>query len=272
MFARQFPWWRNGEKKQISVATLFSASLELGGEWDGSPKPAAFVVLSRAREACLSGIELLSDQQPKKIRVDNRSPGPPHIWLHSDYPSTAWIVVNVGTCDWCKLAYQFGHELGHVLCNSWCWGHHPKPPSQWFEEAAAEAFSLRGLGLLAESWEQNPPFSHDSAFAGAIWRYRDSLLAGYRKAANIDFSVWLRSGQSMPEDDFAAPKGPMVVPILADLERDKGCVEDIGALNRWPERTGVPIEEYLELWERSCKEIGAPGLLPTRVRALLQLA
>jgi hypothetical protein len=75
----------------------------------------------------------------------------------------------------------------------------------------------------------------------------------------------------MPENGVPAPKGPAVAPILADLEEDKGCVEDMGALNRWPEQTGLPIGQYLRRWQKSCKEINAPGLLPTRLRALLNL-
>jgi hypothetical protein len=259
-----------GRKTQIFGPTLLLASLELGGDWVESPKQAVLVALSRTRDACLSGIGLLSDRQPKKLRVDNHGSGPPHIWLHPDQPDTAWIIVNVGTGDWCKLAYQFGHELGHVLCNSWRWGDKPKPPSQWLEESIVEAFSLRGMALLAESWEQNPPFPHDSAFAGAIRQYRTDLLAAYRRAAEIDLADWLRLGPSTSEN-AAAPKGPMVAPILAELERDKGCVEDMGALNRWPERTGLPIEEYLRLWNKSCSVIGTPGLLPMQVRGLLSL-
>jgi hypothetical protein len=257
-------------KKRISVSTLLSVPLELGGDWGESPERAALVVLSRARQVCLSGVRLLSDQQPEKLRVDNHSSGPPHIWLHSDLPGTAWIIVDIGTRDWCKLAYQFGHELGHVLCNSWRWGDNPKPPSQWLEESIAEAFSLRGLALLAASWEQNPPFPDDSAFAEAIRQYRANLLAAYRKTAEIDLADWLHAGQPVPEHPAAA-KGPAVAPILDSLEQNERCVEDMGALNRWPERTGLPIKEYLRLWKKSCRIIGAPGLLPMQVRGLLNL-
>jgi hypothetical protein len=260
-----------GKEGPISALTLLSVPLELGGDWSKSPLKAVYAVLSRTREACLSGIGLLSDQQPEKLQVDNHSSGPPYIWLHTEHPNMAWIIVDIGTRDWCKLAYQFGHELGHVLCNSWRWGDDPKPPSQWLEESVVEAFSIRGLALLAESWEQNPPFPHDSAFAGAIRQYRANLLAGYHKAAEIDFADWLRAGRPMPENGVPAPKGPAVAPILADLEEDKGCVEDMGALNRWPERTGLPVEQYLAHWQKSCKEINAPGLLPRRLQALLSL-
>ena len=155
-------------QKRSPRVTLLSAPLQLGGEWGGSPLNDAFAVISLMREACLSGVRLLSDPQPAKLRVDDQTSGPPHIWLHDENPDTAWIVVDVGALDWCKLSYQFGHELGHVLCNSWQPQAKPKLPSQWLEEALVEAFSIRGLGLLADSWEQRPPFPNNAAFASNI--------------------------------------------------------------------------------------------------------
>jgi len=121
-------------------------------------------VLSRVRSIDLSGVRLLSDRQPEKVHVENHSQGSPAIWLHGDQPQMASIIVNVGPADWCKLAYQFGHELGHVLSNSWQFSAKPGPPTQWLEEALVETFSIRGLRLLADSWEKAPPFAGDSAF------------------------------------------------------------------------------------------------------------
>ena len=57
--------------------------------------------------------------------------------------------------------------------------------------------------------------------------------------------------------------------ILGELVRDKGCVEDLAALNRWHGRTAVPFEDYLRLWRESCAELGTPGKLPRRLRELL---
>src|SRR5579862_5948154 len=51
---------------------------------------------------------------------------------------------------------------------------------------------------------------------------------------------------------------------VADMEADKACVEDLGAVNRWPARGAVPVEEYLRLWQASCAEIHATGRLPAR--------
>jgi hypothetical protein len=251
--------------------TLLSAPLELGGEWVASPPNDAFAVISRMREVCLSGIRLLSDGQPAKLRVDNQTSGLPHIWLHDENPDTAWIVVDIGALDWCKLSYQFGHELGHVLCNSWQSQATPKLPSQWLEEALVEAFSIRGLGLLADSWEKHPPFPNDGAFAVNIRNYQQELIERYRKPAGgvpqLDMCAWLRRNRDALDHagGVGAIEGPEILQILAELGGDKACVEDLGAVNRWPARSEVPVEEYLRLWQTSCAEIGACGRLPARL-------
>jgi hypothetical protein len=41
--------------------------------------------------------------------------------------------------------------------------------------------------------------------------------------------------------------------------------DDQCAVNRWPARSAVPVEEYLRLWRASCAEIRAPGRLPARL-------
>jgi len=100
------------------VPSILNAPLEVTGDWGKSLPSSAATVISRMREACLDGVRLLSDRQPSRLRAEDRTSGPPHLWLH-DHPSRiAWIVVDVRGNFWCQLAYQFGHELGHVLDNS----------------------------------------------------------------------------------------------------------------------------------------------------------
>ena len=137
---------------------LLSAPLEVSGACGQSPPADAAVVISRMREACLSGLRLLSDHQPDRLRVDYQASGPPHIWLHTENPRAAWIVVDIATRAWSQLAYQFGHELGHVMCNSWMWKVGTTPPCRWLEECLVEAFSIRGLGRLADHRSTTPLF------------------------------------------------------------------------------------------------------------------
>jgi hypothetical protein len=253
-------------------ATLASAPLELAGEWGGSPRPAAMRVLARMREVCLEGVGLVSDRQPERLRVDAHDSGPPAVWLHADPPRTAWVIVDIGARDWSKLAYQFGHELGHVLCNSWWRDARPRPPCQWLEEAMVEAFSLRGLGLLADRWERDPPFAGDAGFGRSIRDYRRNAVARYAGDGG-DIGPWFRASRDALEHagGVGAVEGPAIVANASALANDRAAVADLGALNRWPERTGVPLEAYLDRWSASCRERGASGRLPAWLRGTFGL-
>ncbi|MDQ0509586.1 hypothetical protein [Ancylobacter amanitiformis] len=255
--------------------TLLTAPLQLGGDWGGSAKADAAAVIGRMRLACLAGVALVSDQQPERLRVDDKPGGYPSVWLHSEDPATAWVTVIVGPRDWCNLAYQFGHELGHVLCNSWKPNAAPRTPCQWVEEALVEAFSLHGLGRLAHGWGRSPPFPGDGPYADSIRSYRDTLLAGYRATAQeqgmaAGFGSWFAAHEAFFEahGGLVDAKGA-VSTLFGVLVEDPASIADLGALNRWPERSGIALPDYLDRWEESCAQVNAPGRLPRRIRQLL---
>jgi hypothetical protein len=258
--------------------TLLSAPIELAGDWGQMHPYAADQVIALVRHACLDGVRLVSDRQPTRLRVDEHTSGSPAVWLHPDGSSTAWIIVDTGQQAWSQLAYQFGHELGHALANSWQPHAKPADPCQWLEEAIVEAFSLRGLGRFAQSWKQSPPFADDSAYGTAIADYREDIIEVYGKLAAEqgaigDFGAWFHGHRGEIEaggglNPFAQAASLVV---LAEYERTPDCVEAVGALNRWPGRSGVPIAVYLHEWEASCIELQASPALPVHLRELLRI-
>jgi hypothetical protein len=262
--------------KEAASANLLAVPVEVRGEWHAPPQSADTVIL-RMREACLAGLRLRSDRQPAGLWAENRASGPPSVWLHETPAKIAWVNVDVGERDWCKLAYQFGHELGHVFCNSWQSDASPRPPCQWLEESLVEAFSVRGLGLLAEGWAQNPPFPGDSAFAASIRAYRADILKKYKAYAEeqgaADLPVWFRVNRGrLDESTGLSKEACAIVPqVLGAFDKDQTLIEDYAALNRWPGRSSVPIEEYLRCWRESCADIGAPGRLPVHLRKVLEV-
>jgi hypothetical protein len=258
--------------------TLLSAPIELAGDWGKMLLQSADQVIELIRHSCLDGARLLSDRQPTRLRVDEHRSGPPAVWLHPDGSTTAWIVVDTAQQAWSQLAYQFGHELGHVMANSWQPHAKPAAPCQWLEEAIVEAFSLRGLGRLAENWKQNPPFAGDNAYGAAIAEYRQDIVQRYGKLAAEqgtigDTAAWFAGRREEIEGpgglhDFAQAAS---VIVLAEYERTPDCVEAVGALNRWPGRSAVPIAEYLHDWEVSCVELQASPALPIHLREILRI-
>jgi hypothetical protein len=259
------------------ASTLLSAPIELAGNWGHMLPRSADLVVERMRHSCLDGVRLVSDRQPTRLRVDEHTSGPPSVWLHPDGSSMAWIIVDIGERAWSQLAYQFGHELGHTMANSWQPHAKPKPPCQWLEEAMVEAFSLWGLGRLAESWKQDPPFPGDNAYGDSIADYRRDVVQRYTELATergllndqaagfVNHCREIEAGGLVPFGQAAS------LTIPAEYKRSPNCVEALGALNRWPGRSGVPIKDYLRQWKASCVELQAAPLLPTRLRQILHI-
>jgi hypothetical protein len=248
--------------------TLLSAPIELAGDWGHMIPNSGARVVERMREACLEGVRLVSDRQPTRLRVDEHTSGPPAVWLHPDGSTTAWMIVDIGQQAWSQLAYQFGHELGHVFANSWQPHDRPGGPCQWLEEAHVEAFSIRGLGKLAAAWRRDPPFTNDNAYGGALESYRADIIRNYQKLGAeqgglADMVSWYeRHRQRIEAGDGLNDFAKAAAGVIADAyESEPDWVEGLGALNRWPGRTRLPLADYLHQWAASCAELEAsPGL------------
>ena len=161
-----------------------------------------------------------------------------------------------------------------MFSNSWQPDSLPLRPSQWLEETLVEAFTLRGLALIADSWERDPWLADETGYSKDLRRYREFLIGGYRNGApgaKQWLNDWFADNRTAVENGLGGrvATGPALLMVLDELVRDKGCVEDLAALNRWHGRAAVPLGDYLRLWGESCTELGAPGRLPRRLREVL---
>ena len=82
------------------------------------------------------------------------------------------VRLNVEGFLWARFAFQFSHELAHVLC-----GVEEFPnPNMWFEESLCEVASLYALGRMAESWKTKPPFENWKSYSPHLKKYRDDRI------------------------------------------------------------------------------------------------
>jgi hypothetical protein len=255
--------------------TLATCPIEVRGDWHG-PADSASQVIARVREVGLAGITLRSPAQAKRIIVENKHDGYPSIWLHDKPASAAWIMLNMTAPGaWCQLAYQLSHEIGHCLANSWKSEAAPKPPSQWLEESLAEAFALRTLSLLAESWQTDPVFAGRASYADAIRDYREAIVSRYKQDARKDGATDLLRWFDKEQGEFGHVTGldgiaKGVVPVILGLiEPEPVLIEEYQGMNLWPERTALPVRQYLRRWREHCQTIGTPGRLPLVIADLL---
>lgn len=253
---------------------LLTAELRLEGDWKGAPVGAVRRVCEMIRRVCFSGFPLDGDGQPTVLVIRGISTGLPAIWLHSDRPQQATVLVDIGHAAWMQLAYQLGHELGHVLANSWAYGSVPRVPSQWLEESIVEAFSIANMIELGRAWRTSPPFAGDEAYGTGLEAYAQAVLAAYEKvsapAARID--EWLMAQKDRRKDLFEGRRKwdeGLIVWLVAQIAQRRAWMGELNAMNRWPERVALPLDVYLGRWKGAAVRMGMAGDLAARLERIL---
>lgn len=158
---------------------------------------------------------------------------------------------------WARYAYEFAHELSHILSN---YEHHVFSKmttfNQWFEEALCETASIYALKRLAVAWEIAPPYPHWAAYAPAFERHAQRLLTEPRRRLPHDMSLagWLeRNEPELRSNPYLRGHNEIVANLLLPLfEENPQIWEAIGYLN--PGAKSSSFREYLRSWHASAPE------------------
>src|SRR5262249_46932134 len=78
---------------------------------------------------------------------------------------------------WAQYAYQFAHELCHLLSNyDRSYENRKAPENGWFDESLCELASMFVVRKMGDTWETTPPYENWRSFARELRRYADDLL------------------------------------------------------------------------------------------------
>ena len=152
---------------------------------------------------------------------------------------------------WDQYAYQFGHELCHVMSR---YGEHGggAKRNQWFEESLCEAAALHTLRALERRWAHSPPFPQWRDYAPAFGRYASLFLAEpHRRAAEREpLAGWLSAHLAAMERDPYRRRDNEVVAgrLLSLFESLPGSWAALYALNRDPSDADATLSSYLGHW------------------------
>ncbi len=100
------------------------------------------------------------------------------------------LLVRLDTGDrlWAQHAYQFSHELCHILCN---FSDGPTA-NLWFEESLCEMASLFALRQMADTWQTAPPYPNWKSYSASLSGYSDERLIGGKLPPGITLAAWYR--------------------------------------------------------------------------------
>ena len=156
---------------------------------------------------------------------------------------------------WAKFAYQFSHELCHVLSD---YERLRERPNSWFHEAICELASVFTLRRMAESWPTCPPFPHWAEYAAALYGYADKRLAQEecQLPAGITLASWLVvEEEGLRQNRYLRDKNAVVAYCLLRTFEDEHS--GWNAIRNLP-NSSAKFREYLREWHSQVEAIDKP--------------
>ena len=150
---------------------------------------------------------------------------------------------------WAQLAFQFAHELCHILCGYV----DDRNPNQWFEETLCETASLYALRRMAETWKTDPPYANWKDYAQVLGDYAQDRFEKYGLKPEQDLPAWYRGHEkALREKATLRDKNTAVaIRLLPIFEEDPARWRAVAYLNKVRARGDQPFDRYLGNWRRA---------------------
>lgn len=195
----------------------------------------------------------MANRQFGKVVVKNDGRGP--ISLYERGSDGEYIVIlDVQGRYWAQLAYQFSHEMCHLMSN-YDLAPNNSSRQQWFEEALCEAFSLFTLEKMAAHWEESPPYPNWKKYAPKFIEYQHNhLREAHRKLPKgMELPDWYQQYRDLLSDDPYAKDRNLnelvanqLLPIFSS--NPQGWVS-INYLNLGDDTSDKSLKTYLSEWQ-----------------------
>ncbi|KON80329.2 hypothetical protein PA01_12580 [Azoarcus sp. PA01] len=185
--------------------------------------------------------------------VVTHAPGSPVTLYERGVAGEYLVRLSARNRSWAQYAYQFGHELCHIMSNfDGAAGVAVRKRNQWFEEAVCEAAGLYALRSMASRWQTDAPYSTWKDYAPVLRRYADRLVAEphRRLPEGISAGQWLQGRLAvLARDPYRRDDNEVVANLLLPLfERDPEGWAALRSLNRHPADATVDLSQYLLHW------------------------
>lgn len=227
------------------------------GGWGDAPAREIQAVLYATADELL---KYFPDRRLHPIIVEHDEAGP--ITLYRRGPHKEYIVrLNVEGKNWAQLAYQFSHELTHVLAR----GESLKAnqhPNKWFEEALCVTASLFTLRRMAVTRSRVPPFPGWEEYAPFLGRYAEHHLGkpGRQLPPGVTLAKWYKENADNLRNrgertaDARTKQYVIASQLLPIFELHPDLWESVSYLNIGGPNRSYSFEEYLNRWHANSPE------------------
>ncbi|MEJ6581328.1 MAG: hypothetical protein QNL33_06590 [Akkermansiaceae bacterium] len=171
------------------------------------------------------------------------------------------IVVRLDThrTYWSQYAYQWAHELCHVLTGFRNDGRENK----WFEESLCELASLYAMRRMSESWEHDPPYAHWKDYRHSLKDYVDKIINSREKLTLKDLeSYYAKHRETLRTNSTErALNGTVALALLPLFEKEPSHWGALRYLNVTPAKKDLSLKDYFAKWHKDAPNQHKPFIL-----------
>ena len=198
------------------------------------------------------------DYQLEPIVVVRGEKGPITLFDRNDRGE---IVVKLDThrTYWSQYAYQWAHELCHVLTGF----RNDGRDNKWFEESLCELASLYAMRRMSESWVDDPPYSNWKDYRHSIKDYVDKIIDSREKLTAKDLASYYQTHRETLRKSSTerALNGTIALALLPLFEAEPSHWGAIRYLNVTPAKKDLTLKDYFAKWHQDAPEKHQPFIL-----------
>jgi len=208
---------------------------------------------------CRSAAERMTDgwKQPLDVNVVvvKGEHGPFTAFRKNDRGESV-VKLDTGKTFWSQYAYQFSHELCHVLCKC----DNDYQGNLWFEETLCETASMYCMRRMGEQWRTKAPYPNWKGYAPSLEGYVADVIrkrALYPELVKLGMPAFYQNHRKRLESEPCdrAINGAMAIVLLNLFESDPKQWEAIRWINSAPSPKGESFQAYLEKWHDAAPEV-----------------
>jgi hypothetical protein len=162
------------------------------------------------------------------------------------------VRLDTGETYWSQYAFQFAHEMGHILSD---YKENPHR-NKWFEEAICETASLYALREMAKTWKTDAPYENWRGYAPSLAAYAQERIDSAQLPDGKPLAGWFADHEADLYVNSTNRELNLVVAaqLLPLFESEPAQWEAISWLNAADSAKSQTLAEYLADWERSSPE------------------
>ncbi len=161
-------------------------------------------------------------------------------------------IVNLNSQDryWCQYAFQFSHEIGHILCGF----KDGNSSNLWFEETLCEVASLYTLLRLENKWQDAPPYPHWKEYGTEFTKYAEKRMLRYEKEIPGNLENWFQGNiETLHLNPVDRPRNvALAIRLLPFFERFPEGWGACAFLNDKKSMKKKSFYSYMNDWYESC--------------------